>query len=239
MSRFTVGVDLGKQADFTALSIVETVPLPTPPGGRTPKPELHIVWLKRLRGVAYPRVIEEVAAMARWPALDGSNFAVDATGLGRPIVDALRERIGNLHAITITGGENVNSPAPREWTVPKADLVAAVQLLLQSKRLRIHDHINDLETLKTELLNFGYTINDSGRTSMGAVSGHDDLVLSVAMACWLATKDAANGADAWIGYMQDRLASIPRPRPTPEAAPVLTVAEARTAAFRERRGEWV
>jgi len=50
--------------------------------------------------------------LARWPALYGASFAVDATGLGRPIVDALQERISNLHAVTITGGENVNRPAP-------------------------------------------------------------------------------------------------------------------------------
>ena len=87
MSRYTVGVDLGKQSDYTALSIVELVPA-------EPKAELHVVYLKRLRGVAYPLVIETVAGMAGWPALRGATFAVDATGLGRPIVDALRERVG-------------------------------------------------------------------------------------------------------------------------------------------------
>lgn len=225
MSYF-VGVDLGKQADFTALSVVELVRTAS-------KPELHVVWLKRLRGVAYPLVIDEVAAMAQWPALRGAGFAVDATGLGRPIVDALRERVSELHAVTITGGEAVNNPAPREWSVPKADLVACVQLLLQSKRLRIHDHLPDLEALKSELLSFGYTINDAGRARMEATSGHDDLVLSVAMACWLATKNAANGAEAWIAFMDRRH----RAKPTP--TPSRTLASARDEAWRTQRGQWV
>lgn len=211
MSRYTVGVDLGKQADYTALSIIETFAGPPMANGRPVKPEMHVVWLRRLRGVGYPQVIEEIAAMAAWPALRGAAFAVDATGLGRPIVDALRERIGSLHAITITGGERVNSPGPREWTVPKADLVACVQLLLQSRRLKIDDHLADLEALKGELLSFGYTISESGRSTMAAITGHDDLVLSVALACWLAGRESNNGAEGWIALQRD-LASRSRER---------------------------
>ena len=224
--RYAIGVDLGKQADYTAISVVETVPRPHA------RPTLEVVYLKRLRGVAYPAVINEVAAMATWPALHGAGFAVDATGVGRPVVDALRERIATLHAITITGGDNLNNPAPREWSVPKADLVATVQLLLQARRLRIHNHLADLEALKSELLSFGYEYTASGRLTMAAVTGHDDLVLSVAMACWLANRDSANGADAWADLLRTQTAA-----PTPEP-PVLTVADARTAAFRARRGQW-
>ena len=99
MSRYTVGVDLGKQSDYTAISIVEAVPAPRGTDGKTPRPTLEVVYLKRLRGVGYPLVIAEVAAMAGWPALHGAGFAVDATGVGRPVVDALRERIAELEAI--------------------------------------------------------------------------------------------------------------------------------------------
>lgn len=231
---YTVGVDLGKQGDYTAINILETVPV----AGQS-KPQLHVVYLKRLRGVAYPLVIDEVAGMARWPALRGAKFAVDATGLGRPIVDALREKVGGLNAITITGGESVGSPAPGEWTVPKADLIASVQLLLQGRRLRIHDHLAEVEALKSELLNFGYQITESGRTTMAAVSGHDDLVLSVAMACWLASRDLENGAQAWTQFMRNRAGLGPPSISTHvESAPLPTREEARIANFREQRGKW-
>ena len=228
--RYAVGVDLGKQADYTAISIVESVPVARTPDGRTPRPTMEVVYLKRLRGVGYPLVIAEVAAMAAWPALHGAGFAVDATGVGRPVVDALRERIAELHAVTITGGENLNNPAPREWSVPKADLVATVQLLLQSRRLRIHDHLADLETLKSELLSFGYEYTASGRMTMAAVSGHDDLVLSVAMAAWLANRDHANGATAWIDFARQQ-------RIKPAQAGVVSLHDARTASFRRQGGD--
>jgi hypothetical protein len=64
--------------------------------------------------------------------------------------------------------------------------VSAVQVLLQSGRLKIAKELPDAEVLVTELLNFQVRITNSANDIYGAwrEGTHDDLVLAVALACW-------------------------------------------------------
>ncbi|QNK80419.1 hypothetical protein [Nakamurella sp. PAMC28650] len=174
-----VGIDLGKQSDFTAISILDKIP--TDDGGS----EVHVQYLRRLRGVSYTAVVEEIAQMAEWPALDGCPFIVDATGLGRPVFDMLAQRVRRVEALTISSGNIVVKHGPREYSVPKADLVGAMQVLVAGHRIKVGTHIPDAVAFIQELTDFGYETSDAGRTSFNATgAGHDDLVLSVALAAW-------------------------------------------------------
>jgi hypothetical protein len=72
--------------------------------------------------------------------------------------------------------------------VPKRDLISATLVLLQNGRLKIADALPLKDVLVKELLNFRVKINIS--TSHDSYEAwregdHDDLVLSVAMACWV------------------------------------------------------
>lgn len=65
-------------------------------------------------------------------------LVIDATGVGRPVLDALRDALPSraVYGITITGGRSVNrGRVAGDVTVPKADLVGALQVLLQTRRL--------------------------------------------------------------------------------------------------------
>lgn len=77
--------------------------------------------------------------------------------------------------------------------MPKKDLVAAVNIPLQTKRLQIASSLQHAETLWKELLNFKATIRPTGHMTYGAdadwrVGNHDDLVLAVALALWIGTR---------------------------------------------------
>jgi hypothetical protein len=118
------------------------------------------------------------------------NLVVDQTGVGRPVVDMLREARLHPIAITITGGDNVTGEHP-EYRVPKRDLVTAVQVLLQSERLKIARGLPEAQTLVNELLAFRVSINlRTGHDSYGNDASawrenpHDDLVLATAVGVW-------------------------------------------------------
>ena len=88
-------------------------------------------------------------------------------------------------AITITGGDAVTYD--NGWRVPKRDLVASVQVLLQTQRLHFAKELPSVPLLVQELLAFRVKIDPlTAHDSYGSwrEGSHDDLVLAVAVAAW-------------------------------------------------------
>lgn len=205
-----MGLDLGQAADYTAISVLERKEAPRVArqepiyrGGRLVgyengpgRPEgpdsYDCGWAERLPlGTPYPQVIEQVREKLQTPKLRGHTaLVVDATGVGRPVVDLLREGGLDPVAVTITGGD-AESYVDRGWRVPKRNLVSVLQVLFQTKRLQIASGIPAVQTLTQELLNFKVKISDLGHDSYGAwrEGQHDDLVLAVAVAAWWAERE--------------------------------------------------
>ena len=119
--------------------------------------------------------------------LRGSVLVVDSTGVGAPVVDMMEKEGLCPYAISIHGGDAVGSEG-RKYRVPKRDLVSTLQVLLQTQRLKVAEGIKDAQLLVEELLNFRIKISASGHDSYEhwRESAHDDLVLAVALACWMA-----------------------------------------------------
>ncbi len=118
------------------------------------------------------------------------GVAVDATGVGRPACEMLRAHGLSFDAITITAGET-HTYVDGFHRVPKRDLIAALQVSMESGWLRIAAGLELAETLRSELLNFRMKVNiNTGHDSYEAwrEGDHDDLVLATAMACWKATR---------------------------------------------------
>ena len=103
--------------------------------------------------------------------------------LGRPVVDLLWQAGMPAVSVTITGGQRV-SGGNFAWGVPKRDLVTNLQVLLQSHRLRIAADLPLADALADEMLDFRVRVSDAGHDSWGG-RDHDDLVLALAVACWL------------------------------------------------------
>lgn len=199
MSAITVGLDLGQAQDYTALVVVERV-MVLPPGveladyhrrphEHTLREEHHVRALRRWElATPYPVVVADVARLMGAEALRDAVLFFDGSGVGRAVRDLLRqayaeEPFGAFHpiAITATGGIQRNG-----WHIPKADLLAAVQVQLQQGTLRIADRLPLGDVLERELGGFRQTITSSGRATYDiqrrAGEGHGDLVSALALA---------------------------------------------------------
>jgi hypothetical protein len=209
-----VGVDLGQQRDFTAITVVERGYVPRGKlynadywykgreiyAAREPvKLEYHVRHLERpALGTSYVDVVERVIELLKSLGDEELVLAVDMTGVGRPVADMLKARLNewleqdrdvylNTAWITITGGDSVTKAEGGGIRVPKRDLASAPLVLMQNKQLKIAEGLQLSDTLKRELLNFKVKINiATGHDSYEAwrEGDHDDLVLAVAMACW-------------------------------------------------------
>ena len=181
--RYLLGLDLGQAADYTAVTVLERLP---GADARAPA-SYHGVHLERLAlGTPYPAVVGHVAALMVAPALRGQTaLVVDATGVGRPVIDMLRQAGLDPVAITITGGDAVSGDGGG-LRVPKRDLVSAVQVLLQTGRLKFAEALPVVPTLVQELLAFRVKITVAAHDTYGAwrEGAHDDLVLATAVAAW-------------------------------------------------------
>jgi hypothetical protein len=155
--------------------------------GQPHRPELHVRHLERYElNTPYPVMVERIRTLMNRPPLAGrSALIVDATGVGKPVVDALQDAGLQPVAVTITGAGKATR-ARGGWHVPKRDLIASAQIALQSRRLVIAAGLPDTETLVQELQDYRVEISEkTGNDSYNARSGkHDDLVLAVALATW-------------------------------------------------------
>ena len=189
---FVVGVDLGQSNDFTAITILERIVDTVEDVERPARYEIR--HLQRLKlGTSYPDVVAIVGRLLNsLPARrNPPTLIVDATGVGRPVVDLMRKSGLRPVAVSITGGAQENSNGNFAHSIPKRNLISALQIVFQSRRLKVARGLADAETLVTELLNFKVKISLAGHDSYEAwrESIHDDLVLSASLAVWWAERN--------------------------------------------------
>jgi hypothetical protein len=208
--KYVLGLDLGQAQDFTALAVLELAPALDQAGQPLVNHAGHaltrydVVHLERYAlGASYPSIVADVAALMRRPELRPTNptalvqrplLVLDATGVGRPIVDLFRDELRGapveLQALTITAGEQARKEYWGGMTchyVPKRELVGTTQALLARELLKVVPSLAHAETLKRELLNFKVKVTPAANEVFGAwrEGTHDDLVLAVAMAAWV------------------------------------------------------
>lgn len=181
--RFVLGVDVGQAHDYTAVVIVERV-----------ENQLHVRHAERLPlGMSYPAQVGRVADLVSSPEMARNVLvALDSTGVGRAVTDLLREALEAFYtpmtAITITGGSTASRTGSR-WSIPKRDLIAAAQVAIQSKTLKVAAALPAAQLLADELAAYRVKVSDDGRDSFGngREAPHDDLVLALAIATYVAT----------------------------------------------------
>ncbi len=182
---FVLSADIGQMTDFTALGVLEVAP-----GG-----VYNLVYLQRLKlRTPYPEVVAEIKRtfdnLVKQAAGGVVTLVVDVTGVGRPVLDMLKAARLSVMAVTITGGAEASHEG-LEYHIPKRDLVAAAQVLMQQRKLRVAQGVEAAQEFVKELENFKYKISlTTGHDSYEAwrESIHDDLVLCICMACWAASK---------------------------------------------------
>ena len=86
-----MGVDLAKSFDYTSLAVIE---MDRPAGTRDAV--YHLRALDRIRGVDYPQITETIISTVKrlgteTGITDGPHLCLDASGLGAPIRDYLKQ----------------------------------------------------------------------------------------------------------------------------------------------------
>lgn len=179
---FVAGVDLGQAADYTAIVVTQVL-----------DDHLDVRHIQRLPlGTPYPAQVSTIARMMSTAPLGPSTtVAVDATGVGRAVVDLLRPLPFRLLPVTITGGASASRGA-QGWHVPKRDLITATQVSLQQGRLRIAAGLPMAKELITELAAYRVSLASSSGNESWAndwrMAPHDDLVLALCIAVWAASR---------------------------------------------------
>ncbi|HWR52800.1 MAG TPA: hypothetical protein VN428_16940, partial [Bryobacteraceae bacterium] len=196
-----VGVDLGQRQDYTAITVLDRSVYNI---GRDPvwlgmKTETlyAIRFLRRLPlGTPYTEVVETVGALvdqlnSRQP-LSPPTVVADATGVGAPVMEMFRNMRmpGELKPVLITGGEKAVFDGV--WKVPKRDLIAGVQLMLEHGELTMAKNMEYAAELAKEMVSMRVRVTGSMNElyTPWRERDHDDLVLAVALACWWAKRPA-------------------------------------------------
>jgi hypothetical protein len=186
---YYLGLDLGKQQDYTAITISRRV---TEGYGRfSTLKHYEVQHIERLPlGTHYRTVAEHVRAIQESDQLRGHDVRViaDTTGVGIPVFEMLCESgVANLYGVTIHGGDAVIRDG-HIYRVPKRDLITTTQLLLQAGQVRIAESLPFAETLRHEMSSFQMKITATGQDTFEAwrERDHDDLVLSLAIGLWYA-----------------------------------------------------
>jgi hypothetical protein len=208
--RYFVGLDLGQSQDYSAISILqqdydafqkqylyqlrylERVPLGTKYSSSDANEDSVT---RRVKKILLSETLNGNTQMGIDPPIEPVALVLDHTGVGSPISELFelpRLLTGpgpqyRLVKINITGGLN-SSRAKGGYNVPKRDIVFSLLRIFQSGRLKISGKLALAHTFQDELLNFKVKISDNGKDTYGALREgvHDDLVLSVAIACWFA-----------------------------------------------------
>jgi hypothetical protein len=202
-SDYYVGLDLGQSQDYTALAVIQRVPVYDPDTGKHGV-ELHLKHLERypLKSF-YTDIADSVKSLLTGPPFtdtiqDGfrirratTQLIVDKTGVGVAVTDILRDRGLNFVSVTFTGmGEKVNRHGTRDYSVPRQDIVAALEVPFHKGTLKVAKGLGGWRELREELLNFRRKQNKRTghiRSEHWRESDHDDLVFAAALACWKAT----------------------------------------------------
>ena len=188
MPNWYVGIDLGEAGNHTAVAALDRVRLDKPLYRQKYRYVVRLLEEYEL-GLDYPAQIGRLKATLAHPALKGARVAPDYTGVGRPVIQMMRTMKvpGLMYPVLITGGHRATwDEESRGYHVPKRDLVATLQVLLQADLVAWHPRLDAAKKLEKQLANFKVKITKARNETYGAEGrDQDDLVLAVMLACWL------------------------------------------------------
>jgi hypothetical protein len=187
--RYFSGLDLGPPSEFTALAVLERTILPDPERKGQKLKFYAVRHLERFElGTSFPRICDRLKKVFSDSRLQDSTLTVDQTVVGQPVMKLLnRARLGvSTRPITITAGQESEYDQHGACLVPKKELVSTLQVLLQTRHIKVAPDLPHAQTLMKELLRFRVKSSLASTDSLQdwREGPHDDLVLSVAIAAW-------------------------------------------------------
>lgn len=191
---FFVGVDIGQARDPSAMVVVEHL------SSEKLGDEFHVRYCQRLPlNTPYGVVVSATKQLVD-QLLEYSYkvyLGVDATSVGRPVVELMKNVGLKPVKITVTGGSTSSfDPKTGFWHVSKVELVSGGQVVLGRGQLKIGDDIEHKQILLDELA--AYSVKPNIATGNVAYEAHrerdhDDLTFSLLVCLWLAVREARRG----------------------------------------------
>ena len=191
-----LGLDLGRRKDFSAIALLEYTrpyieyrnPVSWAIEQEFEDPRYAIRQLDRIPlGTKYTDVVQQVRS--KLFKITQQNYdctlIVDATGVGQPVIEMFHHLPARATlvpvVITATGSETKTND---EWRIAKHDLIAGLQIMLETGKLQVSNKLAYTTAFLEELLEFrGITTPKGNETSEGP---QDDLVIAAALAVWRA-----------------------------------------------------
>ncbi len=182
-----VGLDLGDPGRTTAVAVVERTKGPDPEGRRRSSTHYAVRHLERFTpGASFPAVLERTAALCREPTLRRPDLVVDYTGVGLAVARQFRSAgiRAAVRPLRVGGGKALHDQGG--WKVARLELIATLQLLLQTRRLTVAQRLPQAGLFVQELLGFKMKPPPANAESLDAwrEGPQDDLVFAVAVAAW-------------------------------------------------------
>ena len=184
-----MGLDLGQSRDFTAIVVVERV-------STAGQDEYHVRHCERLPlGTSYEDQKQYIKNLiARIEQHQKITLIVDATGVGRAVIDSMRGDGLAPVPVTVHGGQK-ETHDENGLHVPKENLVAVLGVLLRKRQLKIRRALPFADALTSELLTFDKDATSGHLTYEARRGAHDDLVLALSLACWYAWRESRRRDD--------------------------------------------
>lgn len=207
-----VGLDLGQATDPTALVILQRHEVLF---GSICEYHYAARYIERFPlGIKYPAIVAQVEAQLKalpvpwgwtqsiaalergWTVGDNTQVSIarlphyhlliDATGVGRAVVDMFQEKVSWPIRVVITGGDAITVPERDTWHVPKKHLISPLQVVMQTRRLKLPAQLPESKILVQEAENFRLKKTAAGNDQYEAwrEGQHDDILLACAMAVW-------------------------------------------------------
>ncbi len=187
--RYIVGVDLGMMQDHTAIVVLERNDitfhdLDPVTRQRRQITEFTVRHIDRLNlHTPFTEVASRIRGLVNtYPYQNACTLVFDASGLGLPVHEMLKAaHLGcPIVPIVITGADS-----PSDTHIPKKDLIATVQMMLELRELRIPRNLAGAAWLIQELLAMRVKPTEAGSIRYEAAPGyHDDLVTALSLAAW-------------------------------------------------------
>jgi phage FluMu gp28-like protein len=159
----TIGVDLGRKRDSTAIVVAER-------GGDD---VVRVKAIRELRNVPFEAQVEEIRGLVR--TYDPFAVNVDETGLGLPIVERLQRQVGHrVRGLTFTAGS-------------KEELVARTVALLQDRKLKfgVHPRLREqLHSIRRDVTRDGRILYRVDESSDLTGEHHGDLAWALMLAVY-------------------------------------------------------
>jgi hypothetical protein len=128
-------------------------------------------------GMPYPKQAKTIVEAAK----DVEALVIDATGVGRAMIDLVRADGIEAWAVTIISGKTVSiDRIGFEIRIPKRALIGLLSATLAKGKLTFSG--GDEALVKTELSAFERRQAASGRVRYEGVTEHDDIVIALALA---------------------------------------------------------